>query len=196
MYNNIGDIMSTKICLIRHGQTNWNKQKLIQGRIDNLLNDTGKVASREAAKKIKELNIDWEVFLSSPLKRAYETAEIIKTELGFSNDIIIIPDLTEREFGVLEGKKVCDESYKLMDEGVEGLEMLEDLQTRAVNTILKIANDYKDKRILVATHSQFIKGLLSYVLKDFNFRCVLKNNSLTMIEVENNIINIISYEAN
>lgn len=195
MYNNIGDIMSTKICLIRHGQTNWNKQKLIQGRIDNLLNDTGKVASKEAAKKIKELNIDWEIFLSSPLKRAYETAEIIKTELGFSNDIIIIPDLTEREFGVLEGKKVCDESYKLMDEGVEGLEMLEDLQTRAVNTILKIASDYKDKRILVATHSQFIKGLLSYVLKDFNFRCVLKNNSLTMIEVENNI-NIISYEAN
>ncbi len=196
MYNNTGDIMSTKICLIRHGQTNWNKQKLIQGRIDNLLNETGKVASREAAKKIKELNIDWEVFLSSPLKRAYETAEIIKTELGFSNDIIVIPDLTEREFGALEGKKVCEESYKLMDEGVEGIEMLLDLQTRSVSTILKIASDYKDKRILVATHSQFIKGLLSYVLKDFDFKCILKNNSLTMIEVDNNIINIISYEAN
>lgn len=196
MYNNIGDIMSTKICLIRHGQTNWNKEKLIQGRIDNLLNETGKIASREAAKKIKELNIDWEVFLSSPLKRAYETAEIIKTELGFSNDIIVIPDLTEREFGALEGKKVCEESYRLMDEGVEGLEMLLDLQTRSVNTILKIASDYKDKRILVATHSQFIKGLLSYILKDFDFKCVLKNNSLTMVEVENNIINIISYEAN
>lgn len=196
MYNNTGDIMSTKICLIRHGQTNWNKQKLIQGRIDNLLNETGKVASREAAKKIKELNMDWEVFLSSPLKRAYETAEIIKTELGFSNDIIVIPDLTEREFGALEGKKVCEESYRLMDEGVEGLERLLDLQTRSVNTILKIANDYKDMRILVATHSQFIKGLLSCVLKDFDFKCVLKNNSLTMIEVENNIINVISYEAN
>lgn len=196
MYNYIGDIMSTKICLIRHGQTNWNKQKLIQGRIDNLLNNTGRIASREAAKKIKELNINWEVFLSSPLKRAYETAEIIKKELNFFNDIIIIPDLTEREFGVLEGKKVCEESYKLMDEGVEGLEMLHDLQTRAVNTILKIANDYKDKRVLVATHSQFIKGLLSYIIKDFNFRCVLKNNSLTMIEVENNIIKVISYEAN
>lgn len=188
--------MSTKICLIRHGQTNWNKQKLIQGRIDNLLNDTGRIASREAAKKIKELNINWEVFLSSPLKRAYETAEIIKKELDFSNDIITIPDLTEREFGVLEGKKVCDENYKLMDECVEGLEMLDDLQTRAVNTILKIANDYCDKKVLVATHSQFIKGLLSYVIKDFDFRCVLKNNSLTMIEVENNIIKVISYEAN
>lgn len=188
--------MGTKICLIRHGQTDWNKQKLIQGRIDNPLNDTGRENSKLAAKKIQDLNIMWDEFLSSPLKRAFETAQIIKNELNFTKDIIVIPDLTEREFGVLEGKKVCQENYRLMEQGVNGLEMLPDLQMRAYRTIKKISKDYPNKNILVATHSQFIKGLLSYLIKDFDFTCVLKNNSLTLVEVNNDIIEVLSYEEN
>ena len=84
--------MATKICLIRHGQTDWNKQKLIQGRIDNPLNKVGRENSKLSASKITSLNITWDEFLSSPLKRAYETAQIIKNELNFNKEIIIIPN--------------------------------------------------------------------------------------------------------
>lgn len=186
--------MATKICLIRHGQTDWNKQKLIQGRIDNPLNEVGRENSKLAASKIASLNIVWDEFLSSPLKRAYETAQIIKNELNFNKEIIIIPNLTEREFGELEGKKVCQENYKLMEQGVKGLEMLPELQNRAVNTIKEIYKTFPDKNVLVATHSQFIKGLLSALIKDFDFTCVLRNNSLTLIEVDKENIKVISYE--
>ena len=46
--------METIICLIRHGQTDWNKQKRIQGRINNQLNDTGKTQVQEVGRILKE----------------------------------------------------------------------------------------------------------------------------------------------
>ena len=89
-----------------------------------------------------------------------ETGEIIKRGLGFNGEIKIIPGLIERDFGLLEGKKVCKESYDLMKIGIEGLEMLPELQERALKTILDINRLFPSKKILITTHSQFIKGLL------------------------------------
>lgn len=185
----------TKICLIRHGQTDWNKQLLIQGRIDNPLNEEGKESTKKSLETIKNLNTNWDVFLSSPLLRAYQTAQIIKSCLNFPQDIIIIPNLTERDFGELEGKKVCQESYELMRQNVKGLESLEDLQKRALSTIINISKKYPNKNILITTHSQFIKGLLSALIEDFDFTYPLKNNSLTLLEVNEEKIKVIKYDV-
>lgn len=186
--------MKTVMCLVRHGQTDWNKNLLIQGTIDNPLNDYGRETTKKSIETIKELNIEFDTFLSSPLSRAIETGEIIKRGLGFNGEIKIIPGLIERDLGLLEGKKVCKESYDLMKIGVEGLEMLPELQERALKTILDINRLFPSKKILITTHSQFIKGLLSKVLDDFDFSYPLKNNSLTLIEVENNKVNVIQYD--
>ncbi len=181
----------TRICLIRHGQTDWNKEHLIQGRVDTLLNAEGRLQAANAGKKIKKLNIKWDYIYSSPLKRAYETAVIAINEAKIDKEIIVLDDLVEREFGELEGKKVGLDNYKLMASGeAKGLEKQADLEIRATNAVLKIASFHPNSNVLVFTHSQVIKGVLAHQIKDFDFTCALDNSSLNFIEVDNDIITI------
>ena len=70
------------IYIIRHGETDWNKEHRIQGHQDIPLNDQGRLDAKVAKKKLK--NVKFDVVFSSPLKRAYETAKIIT-----NNEIII-----------------------------------------------------------------------------------------------------------
>lgn len=189
--------MKTLICLIRHGQTDWNKEMLIQGTINNPLNDTGRSQAKVAANLLKEFNIDFDVLISSPLDRAYETMEIIKSNLKLTKSIETMKNVQEREFGDLEGKKVCEESYRLMESNqVNGLETLSDLQKRAINALIEIGKKYPNKKVLVTTHSQIIKGALSYLIKDFDFKCVITNSSLNFFEVNNNCIKPLYYNIN
>ena len=186
--------MKTIICLIRHGQTDWNKELLIQGTIDNPLNDTGRKQAQEAGQRILQRGLTFDVYLSSPLSRAYDTMEEIKKVLGVKSNTISFSKVIEREFGELEGKKVCTENYKLMDDGlVKGLELLPDLQQRSIKALKEIANTYPGKKVLVTTHSQVIKGALSFLLSDFDFKCVVSNGSLNIFEVENDVIIPIEY---
>ena len=176
--------METKICLIRHGQTDWNNQRLIQGRIDNPLNETGKMQLKEVGRYLKEVDNDWDIIISSPLSRAIESATIVKNELEFNKDIIINDNVIEREFGKAEGESICEEIYnKLTNDDVEGLEKSYELQTRAYSAILDIANKYQGKNILIITHSHFIKGLFTKISNEFTFTRPLYNASLNYVYV-------------
>ena len=73
--------METIICLIRHGQTDWNKQKLIQGRINNPLNDEGILQVKEVGKILKEKDPFWDILIASPLDRAIHSANLLKEKL-------------------------------------------------------------------------------------------------------------------
>ena len=64
-----------KIYTVRHGQTEWNKKGLYQGKTDVPLNEEGKKQAMLVKEKLKDKKID--LIISSPLKRAKETAEII-----------------------------------------------------------------------------------------------------------------------
>lgn len=181
--------METKICLIRHGQTDWNNQKLIQGRIDNPLNDTGKAQLKIVGKYLKETDNDWDIIITSPLTRAIESATIVKNELDFQDELIINPNVIEREFGKAEGENICEDIYnKITNDDVEGLEKSYELQARAYNAILNIANKYQGKNILIVTHSHFIKGLFTKISTDFTFTTPLYNASLNYVYVNNNKI--------
>ena len=181
--------METKICLIRHGQTDWNNQKLIQGRIDNPLNDTGKAQLKIVGKYLKETDNIWDIIITSPLTRAIESATIVKNELDFQDELIINPNVIEREFGKAEGENICEDIYnKITNDDVEGLEKSYELQARAYNAILDIANKYQGKNILIVTHSHFIKGLFTKISTDFTFTTPLYNASLNYVYVNNNKI--------
>ena len=88
-----------EILVIRHGQTDWNALGKLQGKTDIQLNDIGRQQAKETIKLIKDENID--VIITSPLKRAKETAEIINKNF----EVTIIEDnrLIERGFGKNEG---------------------------------------------------------------------------------------------
>lgn len=181
--------METIICLIRHGQTDWNKNKLIQGRIDNPLNEEGIKQVTEVAQILKEKDPNWDIIIASPLNRAIHSARIIRDTLNYTGEIIINNDVIERDFGKAEGCLICEEIYdKIKRDDVENLEKSYELQNRAFNAILKIAKTYKGKKILIATHSHFIKGLFTKISNEFTFTSPLYNASRNYVYIKDNQI--------
>ena len=85
------------IYIVRHGQTDWNKLGKIQGHTDIELNDLGEKQALSIKEKLKDVKFD-KVF-SSPLKRAFKTAQII-----YDGEIVSDNRLKERYNGELEGK--------------------------------------------------------------------------------------------
>lgn len=93
-----------KLYLIRHGQTDWNKKGIIQGRTDIALNETGRQQAVETRKQLQPLSFD--CIYCSPLTRTKETAAIINEQ---RNVPIYYDDrLLERNFGKFEGTCVKD----------------------------------------------------------------------------------------
>lgn len=90
-----------RIYFIRHGETDWNKLEKIQGRIDNPLNESGKVQSKKAKEILKDVTFTHAY--ASTLSRAKETAEIVLEDCNLL--ITQDPRLLERDFGVLEGMR-------------------------------------------------------------------------------------------
>lgn len=186
----------TIICLIRHGQTDWNKEFLIQGRKDIPLNETGKSQIHTTASKLKNIPIVWDTFLSSPLSRAYETCQIVCEDLGYHNPNISKRfNLIEREFGEADGIKITDEVYdKILKDDYLDMETSYEISKRAITEILEIAKLYPNNNILIATHSHFIKALFTTLDKNLTFKSLLNNGALNFIEIENG--KIINFKFN
>ncbi len=92
-----------KIYLVRHGQTDWNKEQKLQGQKDIPMNDEGIRQMNELADKLAVFGIQADVIISSPLERAKESAQIIADRIGYTEAITIDANFLERNFGSLEG---------------------------------------------------------------------------------------------
>lgn len=142
-----------RLLLTRHGQTDWNVAGKIQGMTDTQLNETG-IKQAELTRE-KLLNEEIDVIISSPLKRARKTAEIIAS--GRNIPLIIDDEIRERCFGKFEGKTPkefdFDEiwNYKL-NKQYEDAESTGELFERIEKFLEKIKQEYKDKTVLVVTH--------------------------------------------
>lgn len=91
-----------KIYLVRHGQTEWNKQKRYQGSKDIELDETGLDQAEKLAEKLK--NIQWSKVYSSDLQRARKTAETVINKSNLNIPILEVPELREMHFGDWEGE--------------------------------------------------------------------------------------------
>ena len=138
------------IYIVRHGQTNWNVEGRNQGRTDIELNEKGIEQAKTIHEKLKDKKFD-KVF-SSPLKRAYKTAQIITDD-----EIIKDERLIERGNGELEGKLRSE--YENMinfadpNDVRHGVEPLMTFRKRITDFFDDITNNYKDKDVLVVTHA-------------------------------------------
>lgn len=90
---------STRILLVRHGETDWNAAGRIQGHSDTPLNAAGRLQARRAAQRLAREPI--RALYSSDLARAFETATIIGVPLGLT--VVVSPQLRERRYGEWEG---------------------------------------------------------------------------------------------
>ncbi|MGD9605246.1 MAG: histidine phosphatase family protein [Bacilli bacterium] len=181
------------ICLIRHGQTNWNKLRRIQGRTDNPLNEQGIIEAQEVANYLLKNDPNWDYLYTSPLARAKETGKIIAETLKLPKPMEL-STLTERHFGEFEGTTINDQTFPtIMKEQVKGLETKVALQKRVLEAIYTIYNNHQNDKILITTHSHFIKGVLSTIIPDFDFGKLLYNGSLSYLEVKDQNITILAF---
>ena len=90
-----------EVLLIRHGQSTANASGVWQGQLDFALSEEGRLQATEAGRALKDKEISG--IYASPLARAFETAEIVAREAGFSGEVVPAPGLMERHGGVLEG---------------------------------------------------------------------------------------------
>ncbi len=189
----------TKICLVRHGETDYNRKTLIQGLIDNPLNEKGLEQADKTGKWFAENDNDFDVIISSPLARALKTAQAIAAHIDYSDTIILEPGFVERDFGKLEGTPVNDDFYKILysDFSYE-FEKNEDICERTMKALEKIVDRYANKKILVVCHSHAIKSIICSIDNSYDFRLTLVNCGINYIHHDNKFtiskINISAYD--
>lgn len=195
-----------KIYFVRHGETDWNKERKIQGQVDIPLNEFGRHLARETAKGLRDVLFD--VCFTSPLGRARETAEIILQ----GRDVPILEDkrILEMNFGVLEGKCCSKEGWDVPDsfqmffddpvhyQAPEGGEDFQAVRERTGDFLnwLFAQEQYRDSTVLVTTHGAAMAGLLNNLKKkplaEYWGVGVHKNCGVTEVDVTDGRIDIIS----
>ncbi|QQG49661.1 MAG: histidine phosphatase family protein [Candidatus Berkelbacteria bacterium] len=155
------------IYLARHGQDLDNVNGILNGRRDMPLTEKGVEQAGIVAEELQQTGIKIDKIYSSPLKRAYHTAEIIAETLGVSKPEKL-DGLIERDFGVMTGKpqaeienlcapdilKTDTVTYFLSPEGAETFPQLVD---RARLTLNSIRRAHQDGNILLVSHGDIGK---------------------------------------
>lgn len=163
------------IFLIRHGNTEFNEKKLFRGHFDVPLDKTGIEQAEKTGKFLKDINLD--VIYSSPLNRAYKTAEMIKEYQSGNNKIEILKEdgFIDLNFGEWEGKSY-DEVKSLYPEiynqwirepfkiTIPGGESLYSAQNRAWERLKKIVTENTDSYLAIVTHRIITKLLILKML--------------------------------
>lgn len=171
------------IYLTRHGQDEDNAKKILNGRRDTPLTTQGIRQAKKLSQKIKEIGICFEKVYTSPLQRAYKTAEIIAKEIGCDKPEKI-EDLIERDFGIMTGKSLnqinefCSSDI-LKTETInyflspEKGETFPQIIERAKKILKYLDKKHKNTNILLVTHGDLGKMLYcSYY--NLNWKEVLK----------------------
>ena len=162
-----------KLILVRHGETYWNEERRVQGGDSDIeLNDTGLEQARKLAAFLRNEPIA--AILSSPLKRAIATAEVIASRHQLP--VEVGQGLRELKVGELEGMSVSNLGTTFsqfliqwwQDSGAKNLpngESLVDLQQRAWKVIERLLGKHKDGTVVVVSH-YFV--ILAIILKALN----------------------------
>jgi len=154
-----------KLILVRHGETDANKNGIIQGINDNKLNEIGIKQAKEAGKELKKkFKID--MVFCSPLIRCVETLNNILEECPIEGEIIMCKLIQERDFGEYTGmneknvdKKEMNKVSKLNEE--MGIETIESLEKRTLLFLEDLKLEDENKTILVVSHHGPIKIIVN-----------------------------------
>jgi broad specificity phosphatase PhoE len=152
----------TTLLLVRHGETDWNRDGRWQGGSDTSLNDLG----REQAQALAEqLDGSIDVVYSSDLARARETAEIVAAKLGL--EVRVDARLRERSFGSWEGLTTSEiedrfaDSHRRWREGVgagaDDAETFEDFSARVNDFLADVLRLHPGENVLVISHGGSIR---------------------------------------
>ena len=203
-----------RLYIMRHGETDWNKEKRLQGQSDIELNEFGRSLAYKTKEGLKDVPFD--LVITSPLKRARETALIVKGD----REIPVIEDarIEEMCFGEYEGLYCKGEKFNIPDEEFKrffdapesyrasrGGEDFSEFNERIEHFLDDIFRnkDYQDSTILVSVHGAVLCAILRIVKNNpmslFWHGGVHKNCAVTIIYVDKGVPtieeeNIVYYE--
>ena len=181
-----------KICLIRHGETDWNSLGKYQGREDIPLNKTGIEQIQRVANYLKKSK--WDEIVTSPLSRAKMSAEIIRKEIGL-REIHEEADFMERDHGKISGM-TKEEAQRIFPDGnYEGMEPTEKLQDRTIKALMKWAEHFNGKNIIIVSHGAALNSILSGLSgnKIEMGKAISRNGCITLLEKQEDTIDIVFY---
>ncbi len=163
--------MTTYLILIRHGQTEWNREERFRGRVDIPLNETGKAQAHKIAARLANDNID--AIYSSPLQRAVQTAQPLAEVKHLQ--LSVEPGLNDISFGALEGLKV-DEARQAFPEVIDKWlnepghckfpkgDSVKGLRTRLEETLDALTTKHPDQTIALVSHRVICHTVVCIVL--------------------------------
>lgn len=198
----------TLLTLVRHGETDWNRDRRIQGLTDIPLNDTGRAQAHEAATLLREqleMSAAGPIVVSSDLSRAHETARIIASELDLPTPRVY-PALRERAYGEAEGVEAAEFIRRWGDwhsAEIPGAEPWPHLRERGLRALAHVVRDARRATapaaasVIVVTHGALIRELLRHAtggeLPPTGQR--LANGSAYTVLYERERLQLLSYAA-
>ena len=161
----------TKIILIRHGETDWNREQVFRGRIDVALNAVGVTQARAVKESLKDTGIDG--ICSSPLSRAFKTASIVGENRNVA--VRVEEGFTDIDFGAWQGlshREVKEEYNDLYETWLTqpqfvtfpGGESLDDVQKRSIQALEGTLKNNPGKTLALVSHRVVLKVLLCTML--------------------------------
>src|SRR5204863_7927182 len=146
----------TTLLLVRHGETDWNREGRWQGHSDTPLNEAGRAQARDLAAQLPDVDVVY----SSDLARARETAEILAEALGL--EVRLDPRLRERGFGAWEGKTSAEIEAAFGDEharwmggeapGAADAEPFDEFGARGQEFVTDVLARHADETVLIVAH--------------------------------------------
>jgi len=179
------------IYLVRHGETDWNRQRRIQGSSDIPLNSTGRAQAKTTGELLASRT--WNGIFASPLSRAMETARIIASEIGLEAPGTL-PAVVERNYGDAEGRTASEvDALYPGDAEVPGRESREAVIERALPALVQLAEDNHGKSIIVVAHGGVIASILAAVAPE-RPRTPIVNGSVHSFRHDDGTLRLINFD--
>ena len=179
-----------KITLVRHGETDFNKEGKIQGLSNNLLNDTGRRQCRDLRMRLSDQHFDF--CYMSPLARTVETAMIL-----IGDRLEMIPDkrLIERDMGDIEGNSrelyAVDKFWDYnLNSGDQNIEKIQDIFERCRDFLDYVIKKHPGKDILIVSHGAPVRAM-HHILRKSNL-----TGNLRDINIKNCYCETIEFDEN
>ena len=168
----------TTLYLVRHGQTDYNRQHVVQGRgVDAVLNATGRAQAAAVARRLA--GVPFGVIYTSTLRRAVETAEAIAHEHSGA-PMHRLADLEEMAWGDFEGRPITPSVRQVIEDfsarwrngefayRLEGGESIYDVQQRGRQAIHHTLAHHTGETVLEVTHGGMLRVLLATLLEAYS----------------------------
>ena len=184
---------NTRICFVRHGETNWNAERRMQGHIDIPLNANGISQAERLANALIRVKHSFDVIYSSDLERALHTANAVASALSL--DVQITPRLRERNVGKLQGLLLSEAPVLLpeiwqrhiareLDHDLGGGESIRTFHQRMQDILELFLNEHRGQSVLAVSHGgslDMIYRIVTQQALDAERVAVVPNTSLNWI---------------